>query len=206
MGRLGLIASLLVGLACAGDIDDAGGGAADADPTAPDAAPGSPDAVPGSPDANVGLGEPANLAGITQLHNDVRAMVGVGPMTWDPELAAVAMAWASQCVDQQSPIGLIDHNAGRSENYPGYVGENIYGSGGSATAAGAVGLWAAEGADYDYASNSCAAGKVCGHYTQVVWAASVKLGCALYDCPGLQYGSSIVCNYAPGGNSGGRPY
>ena len=69
----------------------------------------------------------------------------------------------------------------------------------------AVSSWASEAADYDYASNTCAG--VCGHYTQVVWATSTKLGCGVSTCPGLIYGHTIVCDYAPGGNiSGQRPY
>ncbi|MEM9487809.1 MAG: CAP domain-containing protein, partial [Myxococcota bacterium] len=152
-------------------------------------------------------GEPAELAGITQLHNDVRAGVGVGPLTWDPALAEVAQAWADQCRDNDPPAGLIDHNDGRSDNYPGYVGENIFGSSGAATAADAVNGWANEVADYDYDSNSCNPGRVCGHYTQVVWANSERLGCALSRCSGLDFGNTIVCNYSPGGNySGEWPY
>ena len=133
-----------------------------------------------------------------------RAAVGVAPLTWDPALAAIADAWVRQCVDTAAPIGLVDHNAGRSNGYPTYVGENIYGSGGQASGTAAVALWVSEQADYNYAANTCAG--VCGHYTQVVWRATTKVGCALHTCPGLQYGATVVCNYGPGGNSGGRPY
>jgi len=63
-----------------------------------------------------------------------------------------------------------------------------------------------EGQYYDYASNTCAQGHICGHYTQVVWGATQKLGCARYACNGLTYPSTIVCDYGPGGNDGGRPY
>ena len=66
--------------------------------------------------------------------------------------------------------------------------------------------WASEVANYTYASNTCAAGKVCGHYTQVVWRATTEVGCALADCPALQFKSTVVCDYGPGGNSGGKPY
>ncbi|MCA9679617.1 MAG: Fis family transcriptional regulator, partial [Myxococcales bacterium] len=157
------------------------------------------------PDAAPIVGEPPGLVGITAAHNQVRASVGVGPMVWDPEVAAIAQGWADQCVDVTAPIGLVDHNAGRSDNYPGYVGENIYGSSGAVTGPDAVSSWASEAADYDYASNTCAG--VCGHYTQVVWATSTKLGCGVSTCPGLIYGHTIVCDYAPGGNiSGQRPY
>ena len=152
-----------------------------------------------------GAGEPPGLAGITNAHNQVRAAVGVGPLTWDPALAAIASAWVIQCVDADAN-GLVDHNANRSVGYPTYVGENIYGSTGDATAQGAVDSWAAEKSAYTYATNTCATGAVCGHYTQLVWAATTKVGCAKHDCAGLTYHSTIVCDYGPGGNTGGPPY
>lgn len=161
----------------------------------------------GTVDAAQANGEPASLMGITAAHNVVRAEVGVGPMTWDPALAAIAQAWADACTDNTAPAGLIDHNAGRSDNYPGYVGENIYGSSGTATGQGAVNSWAAEKQFYTHSTNSCQAGKTCGHYTQIVWRDSVKLGCGISSCSSLTYRNSIVCNYAPGGNYGGQsPY
>ena len=152
-------------------------------------------------------GEPPELAGITAAHNAVRVGVGVAPLSWDDALAATAAAWASRCVDVAAPVGLIDHNPGRSDGHPYYVGENIYASTGTATAADAVDAWAGEVVDYTYATNTCAAGAVCGHYTQVVWAATRAVGCARRDCPALTYRSTIVCDYGPGGNiSGSRPY
>lgn len=187
-----VLALAFVTVACSGEIDNSNGSADGGNPS--------------GADARVDFGEPAALQGITAAHNQVRASVGVGPMVWNDSLAATAQAWADSCVDQTAPAGLIDHNDNRSDGHPWYVGENVYGSSGQATAAGAVSAWASEGQDYDYDSNSCAPGKICGHYTQIVWATSVNLGCGISNCPGLTYGSSIVCNYGPGGNSGGRPY
>ena len=162
------------------------------------------DAAPGAPDAQF-FDEPPGLVGVTEAHNAVRAAHGVAPLVWDPALAAIAQGWAEQCVDNQAPIGLIDHNPDRSATYPTYVGENIYGSGGAATGTDAVQSWASEEADYDYASNTCSG--ICGHYTQIVWADTQKVGCGIHTCPGLTYGNSIVCDYGPGGNVGGqRPY
>jgi hypothetical protein len=150
--------------------------------------------------------EPAALAGITAAHNAVRARVGVKmpPLSWNEQLAASAQAWANQCVDATSPAGLIDHNPKRGIGFPWYVGENIYASSGKALARAAVQSWAAEQKNYDYARNKCSG--ACGHYTQMVWAKTVFLGCAISSCPNLRFSSSIVCDYAPGGNSGGRPY
>jgi pathogenesis-related protein 1 len=151
-------------------------------------------------------GEPAALVGILDAHNAVRAAKGIAPLTWDPALAAIAQNWVEQCVDDDGG-GLVDHNPGRSNGYPTYVGENIYASSGTASGTGAVRSWASEEANYDYASNSCASGKACGHYTQIVWANTTKLGCAIHRCEGLRYASSVVCDYAPGGNiRGQKPY
>jgi pathogenesis-related protein 1 len=156
------------------------------------------------------VGEPANLTGITAAHNQVRAMVQTGTplpaLTWSSDLAATAAAWVAQCKDTEAPTGLVDHNAGRSTGHPYYVGENIFASSGAATGQQAVTSWAAEGTDYTYATNACAGGKTCGHYTQVVWRETHEIGCALGDCPSLQFKSTIVCDYGPGGNSGGKPY
>ncbi len=157
-----------------------------------------------------GVGEPSELAGITLFHNQVRAMVDTPNalpfLTWSDSLAATAAAWAAQCVDQDAPIGLIDHNDGRSTGHPYYVGENIYGSGGGASAQEAVNLWASEGANYNYATNSCSGQFGCGHYTQVVWRTTLEVGCAVANCANLQFGNAIICDYGPGGNSGGLPY
>ena len=149
--------------------------------------------------------EPPALAGITAAHNVVRAGVGVAPLFWNSQLAASAQAWADQCIDSDGN-GLVDHNAGRSNGFPWYVGENIYGSTGVATPQQAVELWADEAQYYDHATNTCSAGHVCGHYTQLVWSTSIMLGCGISSCPSLTYGNGIVCDYGPGGNTGGPPY
>ncbi len=157
--------------------------------------------------------EPLDLAGITQLHNDVRAMVAttdpLPALVWNPQLAATAAAWVAACRDQLAPMGLIDHNQGRSMDHPYYVGENVFGASGPPTAStprDAVMAWSTEGASYDYATNTCSA-STCGHYTQIVWRATTELGCAVGDCASLTFRRTLVCNYGPGGNVGNvRPY
>jgi pathogenesis-related protein 1 len=149
--------------------------------------------------------EPPALAGITAAHNVVRAGVGVAPLFWSGQLAASAQAWANRCIDSDGN-GLVDHNDGRSDGFPWYVGENIYGSSGTATPQAAVDLWVAEAQYYDHDTNTCASGHTCGHYTQVVWSTSIMVGCGISSCPGLTFGNGIVCDYGPGGNTGGPPY
>lgn len=198
MKHLALVALLLVSGGCGGDADesiDAGGDDDDGG--------GDGDGGDGGDDDGAD-GEPAELAGITAAHNQVRADHGVAPLAWDAELAAIAADWAAGCRDTEEPIGLIDHNPDRSDRFGSYVGENVYGSTGTTDGPAAVEAWAAEEASYDYESNTCTG--VCGHYTQVVWADTTALGCAAHQCPGLTFGYTIVCDYAPGGNVGGRPY
>lgn len=200
----GIVLTACVLAACSGDVDS----------SVSDASNGSGSGSgSGMADAPGGVGEPANLTGITLYHNQVRQAVDTSgiaagplpPMQWDPDLAALAQAWTSQCKDTDNN-GLVDHSSqAYRTNAAGYayIGENVFGAGGAATAQGAVNLWAKEKMNFTYPTG-CSG--TCGHYTQIVWRTSVNLGCALFDCPGLQYGGTILCNYGPGGNSGGAPY
>jgi hypothetical protein len=190
--------------ACGGSGDAASGDASGGDAT--------------TVDARGGVGEPAELAGMTLYHNQVRAMVDTAglaagplpPLAWDASLAATAAAWVAQCQDTDGN-GLVDHNANRMAGHPWYVGENIFASSGTATAHDAVLYpmygWAAEQVHFHYDTNTCDAGATCGHYTQVVWRATQQVGCALGRCPGLAYPNTIVCDYGPGGNvNNQKPY
>jgi pathogenesis-related protein 1 len=127
----------------------------------------------------------------------------LAPFTWSDSAAQVAQAWADNCVYQ--------HNAGRGER-----GENIAANApvGSWTPANVVAAWAGEVSDYDYANNTCAAGKECGHYTQIVWAGTTRVGCGKATCTtNSPFGSQApqwdfwVCDYEPPGNFvGQKPY
>ncbi len=151
-------------------------------------------------------GEPAALAGITAAHNVVRRRVGVKALVWDDRLAATAQAWANRCIDRSAPKGVIDHNPERGAGHPWDVGENLFAGTAPVSAQQAVDGWAAEAADYDHGRNRCARSRTCGHYTQVVWSESRKVGCATHHCRKLKFGHVIVCDYGPAGNNGGRPF
>lgn len=191
---LGLIGTGLVVVACSsgGDGDSGAGGAG-----------GEPWGNGGSASTSTGTpsNEPGALNGITALHNEARANVNppasspIPPLVWDPALAAIAQAYADKCV--------FEHSGGS-------YGENLYASSGGSTPADVVGSWVSEVADYDYATDSCSG--VCGHYTQVVWAKSQKLGCGVTTCTqnspfGGGSWENWVCNYDPPGNYvGEKPY
>ncbi|CAA6665724.1 unnamed protein product [Spirodela intermedia] len=81
----------------------------------------------------------------------------------------------------------------------GPFGENMFwGTGKGWRAADAVRSWALEHYDYDRSSNSCRPGRMCGHYTQIVWNATAMVGCARTVC--FDGGVIMVCNYHPPGN------
>ena len=150
-------------------------------------------------------------------HNNARsgAIVALNPtpspalptVSWDPILADSAYNYLVKC--QSSDGTMVSHNANRSSDYvalggSGYVGENIYAmQGGAAKPTDAVTLWMGEASSYDYATNTGDA----GHYTQVVWRDSVRIGCAIVTCSAVKYSNTILCDYAPGGNfNGQKPY
>ena len=66
--------------------------------------------------------------------------------------------------------------------------------------------WSSERANYDYKNNSCPTGKMCGHYTQVVWKSTTRVGCGVAVCDDSRE-QVWVCQYQPPGNWVGRkPY
>ncbi|XP_067146031.1 GLIPR1-like protein 1 [Apteryx mantelli] len=143
-------------------------------------------------------------------HNNCRAKVrpaasNMRYMTWDAALARTARAWANKC--------LFKHNVHLEKKYqchPNFtsVGENIWlGSYQMFTPIGAIESWYNEVRFYTFETHGCTA--VCGHYTQVVWDHSYKVGCAVALCKrvgGVKNAAIFVCNYAPGGNSPRKPY
>jgi hypothetical protein len=97
-------------------------------------------------------------------------------------------------------------------NAQGY-GQNLFASAGNVapTPADVVASWASEASNYDYTNNTCSG--TCGHYTQVVWRDTLRLGCGAAHCtqnsPFTKYPEwdYWVCNYDPAGNvNNARPY
>lgn len=128
--------------------------------------------------------------------NAARAAVRMPALVWDDKLAYYAQQYANQ---RRFDCALRHSN--------GPYGENIFwGSGNGWTPSQAVAAWVAEKKWYNYWSNSCSGNQECGHYTQIVWRKTRRIGCARVTCFGGR-GVFMTCNYDPPGNYiGEKPY
>jgi pathogenesis-related protein 1 len=137
-------------------------------------------------------------------HNRARSMAQPAPapalplMQWSDAIASKAASWAGRC-------NFVHDTSGS-------YGENLYAGTSAPSPAEITNDWAAEASDYDYGRNTCTSGKVCGHYTQLVWRDSTEVGCAVQRCENAGPFRRApwylaVCNYSPQGNIVGRkPY
>jgi len=171
----------------------------------------------------------AEKAYIVERHNELRRGIAKGEDTvsdmpnaanmmeleWDDELATIAQGWANQCYYAHDECRLTSDGC-----YDG-VGQNIAVQG--STKAGeavewsaAIQMWYDEIEDYDksWAEIFTSPGKnsgVVGHFTQVVWANTHRIGCGYIEFYGSQplgknyYNRYYVCNYATGGNWKNQP-
>jgi len=152
------------------------------------------------------------IPGIVAAHTQARAEVNLPPLIWSPSLSTYAQQWANQLAAKNCQMGHRPNSGKFKQMY----GENLYWAGAlvwsdgrreaqKITAADAVKPWVDEKAFYNYQTNTCASGQVCGHYTQVVWRQSTEVGCAMAMCSSKD--QVWVCNYNPPGNYvGQRPY
>lgn len=134
---------------------------------------------------------------ILERHNYWRADVGVNEkLVWSDEMADLAADWARK---------LKRMKCGFEHRPDNQYGENLFmGTSGAYDAKYVVDAWAGEKVDYNYNKNKCKPGKMCGHYTQIVWQTTRKVGCAKIECGEYDI---WVCNYDPPGNwVGEKPY
>jgi pathogenesis-related protein 1 len=152
-----------------------------------------------------------DTAAFIAAHNKWRAEVGVTEkLSYSPALAVTAQAWVDN-------LKRTDHCRMRHSKPGGQYGENLYWASALTWSDGrkelqsvspekVVDSWVSEKADYDYADNRCKQGKMCGHYTQIVWRTTTTVGCAMAVCEDTQE-QVWACRYLPAGNRVGRkPY
>ena len=146
---------------------------------------------------------------ILALHNQYRAAAGVAALVWDDQLASDAQTWVDALVVRG---GTLAHSNPADPNDPdtGHAkgeGENLAGGQSAATAPT---QWYEEKPLFDAASNKSGFNDTnpdwvnWGHYTQMMWGATTKIGCGTAPGPQFQITS---CRYSPPGNFDGQlPY
>ncbi len=134
-------------------------------------------------------------------HNRARAEVGIAPVVWSSTLAIYAQEWANH----------LGSTSGRMEHRPHWGkwkqehGENLFiGTAGYYGLADAVAAWEREKWVYDGRAVDESNVHAFGHYTQLIWRNTRRIGCAKVECAGNVI---VVCNYDPPGNVLGQtPY
>ncbi|MFZ5696195.1 MAG: CAP domain-containing protein [Pseudomonadota bacterium] len=146
-------------------------------------------------------GEPLLRAVMIDAHNGERALVGVPPLEWDEALAVDAARYAADMAQS----GAFRHSPRGSRAIPS--GENLwmgprrlYGYG---VMVGAFldekKLFRTEGKLPDLSTSG--RWQDVGHYTQMIWRGTRKVGCALGEGANYEY---LVCRYFPAGNAFGK--
>ncbi|KAJ5553448.1 PR-1-like protein [Penicillium frequentans] len=136
---------------------------------------------------------------VLYTHNIHRANHSAPYLSWDQSLANAAHAWAVTCQFRHNTAML-----------PGGYGQNLAGSAPAASLGQHVSeFWYNdELRSFDpYYGQGAPGGdfSTYGHFTQVVWKDTTKVGCATVDCRASALGMwYTVCNYFPRGNVNGR--
>lgn len=142
------------------------------------------------------------LAVVLAQHNAARAEVGTQALVLDPNLSAQALAYA----EEMARTGTFRHSP--SSDRPGQ-GENLWaGTAGSFGYDEMASRWIEEKRYFIYDRfpyvSSTGNWSDVGHYTQIIWKDTTKLGCGIATGTGRDY---LVCRYSPPGNfSGQYPY
>ncbi len=136
---------------------------------------------------------------ILNAHNKERELVNSPRIIWDNQLAEYAYKWAENLAQNDNEIW---HRTQTEKHY----GENISSFFGyDFTANKGVDMWNEEKAHYTYSPIDHISFKYTGHYTQVVWANTRRVGCGCAKSVSGSY--FFVCNYDPPGNYVGEyPY
>ncbi|XP_057349935.1 cysteine-rich secretory protein 2-like isoform X2 [Manis pentadactyla] len=135
---------------------------------------------------------------IVNKHNELRKSVSppasnMLKMEWSRETTANAQRWANKCT--------LHHSNPEERKTSTKCGENLYMSSYPTAWPDAIQSWYDEGNNFIYGVGPTSPSEVVGHYTQVVWYSSYRVGCGIAYCPNqdrLKY--YYVCQYCPAGN------
>lgn len=149
-------------------------------------------------------GSCSDAAAVLAAQNAARAARQAPPLVWDAALAAGALSWSTQLAGAKC---TADSSVGEGSSADGY-GESVYAVAGgkwaNSTCGDAVAAWVAEQAAYDNATGapSQLSPAAVGHFTQIVWRATSRVGCGV--AAGTTAGGVpckvVTCRYAVPGN------
>lgn len=136
---------------------------------------------------------------VVAAHNQFRAAAAVEPATWDAQLAASADAYAADLARS----GAFAHSPAPSR--PGQ-GENLWrGTRGAFPIERMVADWGSERRMFRAGRfpqvSTTGRWEDVGHYTQIIWPTTLRVGCAARSSAEDDY---LVCRYARGGNVFGQ--
>lgn len=137
-------------------------------------------------------------------HNRERESLGIEPLEWDEGLAVDAAKWA----EHLTHVGHLVHYPDDPTD-PDPQGENLWaGTRGYYGLESMVGLWIVEKKNFKpgiFPANTKTGNlEDVGHYTQLMWRSTRKVGCAVSRG---RYDEFLVCRYSEGGNvMGERPF
>jgi hypothetical protein len=136
---------------------------------------------------------------ILAAHNGERAAVGAPLLVWDPVLGSGAAAYAQQ----MAMTGVFEHSDRKARRG---IGENLWmGTHGAYSVEAMVGGWLSEKRFFMpgiFPNNSRSGNWIAvGHYTQLIWPTTQRIGCALASNGRTDY---LVCRYATAGNIDGK--
>jgi hypothetical protein len=146
-------------------------------------------------------------ANFLNAHNAVRKAYNVNPLTWDTQLASDSAAYAAQCMD--NPLTHSAANGAYGENLSTYMVSPNQAFPYKSMDYHVITGWYSEEKYWSCSANTCQTNQMCGHHTQIIWAATTSVGCGVANCQYTSGGTqwfvqNAVCRYKTAGNIVGQ--
>jgi len=136
---------------------------------------------------------------VLKTHNDLRAQYGSRPLAWDPVLAAQARSYGPTLAQYDRPVH--SPRTGRE-----WSRENLLQALRGTPTSGMLNVWVGESRYFTPGifPNVSTTGNWAdvGHLTQMLWADTTTVGCAVQR--GIGNFDWLICRYAPAGNKDGK--
>lgn len=136
------------------------------------------------------------------------------PLRWSWTITRAAQKWSKKCTIEhtKSDPEFLNNALGNKLDWTKLIGENLGISAGHSDSITQIVKdgWAAEVTKKKISYKKYSFDQETGHYTQMIWGGTYKIGCGLSVCPYESGGKSLevdylVCFYSPRGNINGKP-